>query len=38
MSRKEGREIPLLPQAQMVTSGVVHLIQRQEAGWSYVRP
>ena len=38
MSKKAGKEVPLLPQTQMVTSGVVHLIQRQEEGWSYVRP
>ncbi len=38
MSKKAGKEIPLLPQAKMVPSGVVHLMERQEQGWSYVRP
>ena len=38
MTKKEGKEIPLLPQAKMVPSGVVHLMERQEQGWSYVRP
>ena len=38
MSRKAGKEIALLPQAEMVPSGVIQLIQRQEEGWSYVRP
>ncbi len=38
MSKKAGKEIPMLPQAKMVPSGVVHLIARQEQGWSYVRP
>lgn len=38
MKKKAGMDIPLLPQAKMVTSGVVHLITRQEEGWSYVRP
>jgi intracellular sulfur oxidation DsrE/DsrF family protein len=38
MSKKAGKEITLMPQAQMVTSGVIHLIQRQEEGWAYIRP
>ena len=38
MSKKAGAEIMLLPQAKMVPSGVVHLMERQEQGWSYVRP
>ena len=38
MAKKEGGKIKLLPQAKMVPSGVVHLIERQELGWSYVRP
>lgn len=38
MSTKAGKQITLMPQAQMVPSGVVHLVQRQEQGWSYVRP
>ena len=38
MSKKAGKEVSLLPQAKMVQSGVVHIIQRQEEGWSYVRP
>ncbi len=38
MSKKAGKDIALMPQAQMVPSGVIHLIERQEAGWSYIRP
>lgn len=38
MSQKAGSEIKLLPQAKMVPSGVVHLSERQEEGWSYIRP
>ena len=38
MSKKAGGEIKLFPQAKMVPSGVVHLMERQEQGWSYVRP
>ncbi len=38
MSKKAGKEIVLLPEAKMVPSGVVHLMERQELVWSYVRP
>jgi len=38
MSKKAGKKIPLVSNAKMVTSGVVHLVQRQEEGWSYIRP
>tara|TARA_Y100001935_G_scaffold252637_1_gene256997 strand:- start:2140 stop:2622 length:483 start_codon:yes stop_codon:yes gene_type:complete len=38
MSRKAGKNVALLPEAQIVSSGVVHMIQRQEQGWSYIRP
>ncbi|NQV55217.1 MAG: DsrE family protein [Rhodospirillales bacterium] len=38
MIEKAGKDVPLIPNAKMVTSGVVHLVQRQEEGWSYVRP
>ena len=38
MSKKAGKKVPLLSEAKMVTSGVVRLIQLQEAGYAYVRP
>ncbi|WP_455212208.1 DsrE family protein [Kaarinaea lacus] len=38
MSKKAGKDVKLLPQAKMVESGVIHLVQRQEEGWSYIRP
>jgi intracellular sulfur oxidation DsrE/DsrF family protein len=38
MSKKAGKDIQLMPQAKMVPSGVIHLVQRQEEGWSYLRP
>ena len=38
MSKKAGKDIQLMPQADMVPSGVVHLIERQEEGWIYIRP
>ena len=38
MERKEGHVIVMLPEATIVPSGVVRLMQLQEQGWSYVRP
>jgi uncharacterized protein len=38
MEKAEGHPIPLLPDATLVPSGVVHLSELQEQGWSYVRP
>ena len=38
MSKKAGKKVVLLDEAKLVPSGVVRLIQLQEAGYSYVRP
>ena len=38
MEKSEGHAISILPEATMVPSGAVHLIELQEQGWSYVRP
>ncbi len=38
MEKREGKPITILPQATVVPSGVVRLVQLQEQGWSYVRP
>ena len=38
MSRVEQKEIPLISQATVVSSGVVRIMELQEQGWSYVRP
>ncbi len=38
MSQKAGKEIPLMEEATMVTSGVVRLVELQEEGYAYVRP
>ncbi|KNG92820.1 DsrE family protein [Pseudaestuariivita atlantica] len=38
MSEKAGKEIELMSEADMVTSGVVRLIELQENGYAYVRP
>jgi intracellular sulfur oxidation DsrE/DsrF family protein len=38
MRKAENRDIPLIPQAKLVKSGVVHVMEREEQGWSYVKP
>lgn len=38
MSQKAGKEVPLLPEAGIVPSGVVRLVELQEMGYAYVRP
>ena len=38
MKKKSGKDVPLLSQAEIVPSGVIHIITRQEEGWSYLRP
>lgn len=38
MEKREGHAITIIPQATIVPSGVVQLMELQEKGWSYVRP
>lgn len=38
MRKAENKEIPIIPQANLVKSGVVRVMQLQEQGWSYVKP
>ena len=38
MHKAENKEIPLIPEATVVKSGVVRVMQLQELGWTYVRP
>ena len=38
MSKKAGKKITLVSEAEMVPSGVVQLVTLQEEGYSYVRP
>jgi len=38
MEKTEGHAISIVPEATMVPSGVVRLMELQEQGWSYVRP
>jgi len=38
MKKKSGKDVTLLPNVDMVSAGVVHLSERQEQGWTYIRP
>jgi intracellular sulfur oxidation DsrE/DsrF family protein len=38
MHKAESKDIPIIPQAQVVKSGVVHVMELQEQGWTYVKP
>ena len=38
MEKREGHAISIIPEATAVDSGVVQLMERQEQGWSYIRP
>jgi intracellular sulfur oxidation DsrE/DsrF family protein len=38
MEKREGHPISIMDDATVVPSGVVHLMEMQEAGWSYVKP
>jgi len=36
--KAEGKPIKLIPEAVVVPAGIVRLMERQEEGWSYIRP
>jgi intracellular sulfur oxidation DsrE/DsrF family protein len=38
MSKAENKDIALIPEAVVVKSGVVRVMELQEKGWTYVRP
>jgi hypothetical protein len=38
MRKAENNDIPIIPQAKVVNSGVVRVMELQEQGWSYVKP
>ena len=38
MHKAENKDIPIVPQAEVVKSGVVRVMELQENGWSYVKP
>jgi intracellular sulfur oxidation DsrE/DsrF family protein len=38
MQKAENKNVSIIPQAQVVPSGVVRVMELQEKGWTYVRP
>ncbi|WP_291692176.1 DsrE family protein [Bradyrhizobium sp.] len=38
MHKVESKDIPIVPQAEVVKSGVVHIMELEEQGWTYVKP
>jgi intracellular sulfur oxidation DsrE/DsrF family protein len=38
MRKAENKDIPIIPQAQVVKSGVVRVMELEEQGWTYVKP
>jgi intracellular sulfur oxidation DsrE/DsrF family protein len=38
MHKAENKDIPIIPQAQLVKSGVVHIMELEEKGWTYIKP
>jgi intracellular sulfur oxidation DsrE/DsrF family protein len=38
MRKAENKDIPIIPQAQVVESGVVRVMELEEQGWTYVKP
>lgn len=38
MRKAENRSIPIMSQAEVVSSGLVHIMELEELGWTYVKP
>lgn len=38
MTKREGREPPIVDEAEIVPSGIVELVELQRRGWSDIRP
>ena len=38
LEKKEGKTLAILPQARIVSGGVVRIMTLQERGWSYIKP
>jgi len=38
MEKREGHAITIVPEASLVPSGAVRLMELQESGWSYLKP
>ena len=38
MAAKSGKQVELVEAAEVVPSGVIHIMHRQQEGWSYIKP
>ena len=38
MHKAENKDIPIIREAEVVKSGVIRIMEREEQGWSYVKP
>jgi intracellular sulfur oxidation DsrE/DsrF family protein len=38
MEKREGHPITIVPEASLVPSGAIRLLELQESGWSYLKP
>ena len=38
MEKREGKPVPIIPEATIVPAGIVRLVELQEAGYHYVKP
>ena len=38
MEKREGKPVPIIPEATIVPAGVVRLVELQEQGFAYVKP
>jgi uncharacterized protein len=38
MEKREGKPVPIIPEATIVPAGVVRLVELQEQGYAYVKP
>jgi intracellular sulfur oxidation DsrE/DsrF family protein len=38
LEKAEGKPVAIVPQAKIVKTGVAHIMELQEKGWTYVRP
>jgi hypothetical protein len=38
MEKREGKPVPIIPEATIVPAGIVRLVELQEAGYAYAKP
>jgi intracellular sulfur oxidation DsrE/DsrF family protein len=38
MHKAENKDIPIIREAEVVKSGIIRIMEREEQGWTYVKP